>query len=132
MSRFRGVVVALMTVLLYAAPAGAQITTGTVAGTVKDAQGGVIPGATVVLVNDARGNKSSPAITNSSGDFVVPNLTAGTYTMEVTMPSFKTLRSELPLWLPLSAILGWIVFRELRWREKHAKEADVDNEAVPQ
>jgi hypothetical protein len=92
MSRFRGVVVALMAVLLYAAPAGAQITTGTVAGTVKDAQGGVVPGATVVLVNDARGNKSSPAVTNSSGDFVVPNLTAGTYTMEVTMPSFKILK----------------------------------------
>ena len=32
-----------------AGTASAQITTGTVSGTVKDAQGGVIPGATVVL-----------------------------------------------------------------------------------
>ena len=35
--------------------ASAQITTGTVAGTVKDAQGGVVPGATVVLISQARG-----------------------------------------------------------------------------
>ena len=27
----------------------------------------------------------------------------------------------IPLWLPLSAVLGWIVFRELRWREKRTK-----------
>jgi hypothetical protein len=31
---------------------------------------------------------------------------------------------DIPLWLPLAAILGWIVFRELRWREKRAKAAD--------
>ena len=36
-------------------PAAAQITTGTVTGTVKDSQGGVIPGATVVLISEARG-----------------------------------------------------------------------------
>jgi len=34
-----------------ASPARAQITTGTVSGTVKDAQGGVVPGATVVLIS---------------------------------------------------------------------------------
>jgi hypothetical protein len=31
---------------------------------------------------------------------------------------------KLPLWLPLSAVLGWIVFQELRWREKRAKLAE--------
>jgi hypothetical protein len=30
----------------------------------------------------------------------------------------------IPLWLPLSVILGWLVIRELRWREKRAKSAD--------
>ena len=29
----------------------------------------------------------------------------------------------IPLWLPLSAVLGWLVIRELRWREKRSKEA---------
>ena len=46
-----GLVIAL---LLAATPALAQITTGTVSGTVKDAQGGVIPGATVVLISETQ------------------------------------------------------------------------------
>jgi hypothetical protein len=78
--------------LLVSTPARAQITTGTVAGTVKDTQGGVIPGATVVLVSDARGTRSTPAVTNENGDFVFPNVTADTYTVEVTMNGFKTLK----------------------------------------
>jgi hypothetical protein len=32
---------------------------------------------------------------------------------------------QIPLWLPLSVVIGWIVLREVRWREKmRAKEAD--------
>ena len=64
-----------------AMPAAAQITTGSIAGSVKDAQGGVIPGATVVLTNEAQGTKSTPVVTNGTGDFVFPNVPAGTYTI---------------------------------------------------
>ena len=74
--------------------AAAQITTGTVSGTVKDAQGGVIPGATVVLISEARGTKSVPVVTSGTGDYVIPNVTADTYTLEVTMSGFRTLRRE--------------------------------------
>src|SRR5215213_408010 len=70
----------------------AQLTTGSVAGTIKDAQGGVIPGATVTLVSESRGTKSVPVITNDVGAFVFPNIPADKYTIEVEMPSFKTLR----------------------------------------
>jgi hypothetical protein len=28
-----------------------------------------------------------------------------------------------PVWLVLAAILGWIIFREVRWREKRAKSS---------
>ena len=56
---------------LLAVPAAAQLTTGTVAGTIKDAQGGVIPGATVTLTSEARGTQLPPAFTNAHGDFVV-------------------------------------------------------------
>ena len=36
----------------------------TVSGTVKDAQGGVIPGATVTLISETKGTRSTPVITN--------------------------------------------------------------------
>ena len=83
-----GLVIAL---LLAATPALAQITTGTVSGTVRDS-GGVIPGATVVLISDTRGTRSSPALTNETGTYVFPNVTADTYTIEVSLQAFKTVR----------------------------------------
>ena len=71
--------------------ASAQITTGTVSGTIKDASGGVIPGATVVLLSETKGTRSSPAVTNATGDYVFPNVTPDTYTIEVGMQGFKPL-----------------------------------------
>jgi Carboxypeptidase regulatory-like domain len=73
-----------------AGAARAQITTGMVSGTVKDAQGAVVPGATVVLISESKGTKSAPATTNETGDYVFPNVTADTYSIEVTMEGFKT------------------------------------------
>jgi hypothetical protein len=70
----------------------AQGVTGTVNGTVRDAQGGVIPGATITLISEARETRSAPVITNAQGDFVFPNVTADTYTIQIEMPSFRTLR----------------------------------------
>src|SRR5687767_10548844 len=70
----------------------AQGVTGTVSGTVKDAQGGVVPGASVTLINEAQGTTTAPVVTNASGDFVIPNLAANTYTVQVEMASFRTLK----------------------------------------
>ncbi|HEX4567366.1 MAG TPA: carboxypeptidase-like regulatory domain-containing protein, partial [Vicinamibacterales bacterium] len=77
-----------------ALPARAQITTGTVSGTVKDPQGGVVPGATVVLISETKGTKSEPAVTNNTGDYVIPTVTADTYTVEITMEGFKTVQRK--------------------------------------
>ncbi len=73
-----------------AAPVSAQITTGTISGSVKDAQGAVVPGAAVTLVSAARGT-TADAVTSSDGNFVFPNVTAGTYLIRVTIEGFKTL-----------------------------------------
>jgi len=70
----------------------AQITTGSIAGTVKDAQGGVIPGATIILISESQNTQSAPVVSNETGDFVFVNIKADTYSLEVTMPSFKTIR----------------------------------------
>jgi len=77
---------------LTALPVLAQGITGTITGTVKDSSGGVIPGATVTLISEGRGTGSAPVITNTNGDFVFPNVTADTYTVQVEMPSFGTLK----------------------------------------
>jgi hypothetical protein len=77
---------------LLASTAAAQITTGTVSGRVVDAQGGVIPGATVVLVSETRGTKSAAVATSETGDYVFPNVTADRYTVEVSLESFKTVK----------------------------------------
>jgi hypothetical protein len=63
----RTIALLLSMLLLAAAPAIAQITTGTVSGVVRDEQGGVIPGATVVLISEARNTKSAPVVTNETG-----------------------------------------------------------------
>src|SRR5262245_21927414 len=75
-------------------PALAQGITGTILGTVKDAQGGVIPGATVTIISETQKTMSVPVLTNEQGDFVVPNVTADTYTVQIEMPSFRPLRRE--------------------------------------
>jgi hypothetical protein len=77
---------------LSASTATAQITTGTVVGNVKDSSGGVVPGATIVLISDTKGTKGLPAVSNSTGDYVIPNVTPDTYTVEVTMDGFRTIK----------------------------------------
>jgi hypothetical protein len=78
-------------------PAIAQVATGDVAGVVKDAQGGVIPGATVSLVSQSRGT-SLDTTTNETGAFIFPNVTGDSYTITVKMDGFKTLeRRDVPV-----------------------------------
>src|SRR6266852_2805340 len=85
-------IAAALMLLAAAVPASAQITTGTVSGTIKDSQGGVIPGATVVLISETRGTKVAPAVTDGTGNFVFPNVTPDRYTVEVTLDAFRTAR----------------------------------------
>ena len=75
-----------------AVSAAAQLTTGSLAGVVKDAQGGVIPGATVALISETQGTQSSNVFTNTNGDFTFANVKPDRYTLQVTMEGFKTLR----------------------------------------
>jgi hypothetical protein len=91
LERALSVAVGLALMLSVARLGSAQGVTGTVSGTVKDTQGGVIPGATVTLVSESKGTHSAPRVTDPSGDFVFPNLAADTYTIRVEMPSFRTL-----------------------------------------
>ena len=83
----------VVAVVLAAAPAvSAQVTTGIVAGNVRDAQGAVIPGATVTLISETRGTRVAEAVTNENGDYVFPNVPGDSYVVQVTLEGFKTLR----------------------------------------
>jgi hypothetical protein len=59
------------------------------AGTVVDTGGGVIPGVTVSVKNNATG-ATFETVTNTTGAFSVPALDAGTYTVTVSLSGFKT------------------------------------------
>ena len=66
-SRLVPVLLAAVMAVAWAPPALAQITTGSVTGVVVDAQGGVIPGANVVLISETQGTRMAPVVTNTAG-----------------------------------------------------------------
>jgi hypothetical protein len=89
---FRVIALLFLGILALATPAAAQLTTGTLTGTLKDSQGGVIPGATVTVTSEAKGTQMPAAFTGASGDFVLANMPPDTYTIQIAMQGFKTLK----------------------------------------
>ena len=67
----------------------AQVTTATLNGTVTDATGAVIPGAQVLLQNNATGLIRKIA-TNSVGTYTFDFVPIGTYSVEVSSPGFES------------------------------------------
>ena len=52
------------------------VTTGAISGVVKDAQGAVVPGATVLAVHQPSGS-TYEAVTQADGRFVIPGMRVG-------------------------------------------------------
>lgn len=68
----------------------AQEITGSIVGTVRDASGAVVAGATVTITDPSKNNITiRSAVTNSSGEFSAPNLPISTYSVTVESPNFK-------------------------------------------
>jgi hypothetical protein len=82
----------LWAVLAMSAAAGAQVTTGTIVGTIQDANG-VVPGATVTIREVNKGTSDS-YVTDENGIYTAPFLTPGTYTVEVNVQGFRRWRRE--------------------------------------
>lgn len=74
--------------LTMALPLAAQTTFGTVRGTVYDPQQNIVPGATVVVTDEATG-VTRETQSDSAGLFEIPNLRSGTYTVTATLSGFK-------------------------------------------
>ncbi len=79
----------LIGVLIFARlPMQAQEARGTILGRVADQTGGVIVGARLEAVNTDTGVRLT-AVTNDSGDFLLPFLIPGPYTLIAEAPGFK-------------------------------------------
>jgi Carboxypeptidase regulatory-like domain len=78
---------AIMMMPLLASHALAQ--SGTISGTVTDAGGAVLTGASITITN-VDNNFERSFTTDEHGDYSVPLLPPGTYRIEVTLPGFRT------------------------------------------
>ena len=66
------------------------VTTGAISGVVKDAQGAVIPGATILAVHQPSGS-TYEAVTQADGRFVIPGMrVGGPYTITASLPGFTS------------------------------------------
>jgi hypothetical protein len=65
-------------------------TTGSISGTISDASGALIKGATVTLINTDRNSVERTLTTSGSGFFTATALPLGTYTVKISDTGFKT------------------------------------------
>src|SRR5712692_466261 len=87
-------VLATLVVLLFsAAPLRAQVDAGTILGTVSDASGGSVRGATVTLTNEGT-NASLSATTGSDGTYKFTPVKIGTYKLTATLQGFTTVAQK--------------------------------------
>jgi len=86
--------VAVCLTLICAVSATAQtVTTGNIAGTVTDAQGGVLPGATVVATHTDTGTNYE-TVTGTDGRYSILNVRVGAYTITANMSGFKDQKQD--------------------------------------
>jgi hypothetical protein len=85
---FRLLLCAAAAALTFTSALLAQSTSASLSGTVLDSSGGVVPGAGVSAVQVATG-VASRTVTNDSGQYSFPSLTAGTYQLSAEKPGFR-------------------------------------------
>jgi carboxypeptidase family protein len=92
-------VTALLVLSDVVATTAAQTNTGDISGVVRDAQGGVLPGATVVAEHVESAARVE-RVTNKEGRYFLPSLRVGTYLLTVELTGFRrVLRSGVVLQL---------------------------------
>ncbi len=84
----RDLISALVVLLTCASAAYAQFDRGTISGTIKDSQGGVVPGVTVVVTN-AQNQQTRTTVTDGSGFYTFANLQSGRYDISAELQGFK-------------------------------------------
>ena len=86
---------ALLTLLLLPAPLVAQsVTTGAIAGNVKDTTGAVLPGVTVEAASPALIEKTRSVVSDDKGEYKIVNLRPGTYSVTFSLTGFSAVKRE--------------------------------------
>src|SRR6267142_5654058 len=90
-SRVACAIGALLALAISAGPVAAQgVTTASMTGVVKDASGGVIPGASITAVHQPSGT-SYEAVTQGDGRFTIPGMrVGGPYAVTAQLAGFST------------------------------------------
>jgi hypothetical protein len=91
--RLKYLVLAILLLMVFSAPSGAQTASGTISGFVDDPSGALIPGAKVILTNKATQDKRSTA-SNSAGFFNFTAVPPGTYSLAVQHQGFETFQEN--------------------------------------
>src|SRR5689334_24319835 len=81
-------------VLLLLPQLTAAQTTATIAGTVKDTSGAVLPGVTVEAASPALIEKVRTVVTDAQGNYKIVDLRPGTYTVTFSLTGFGTVKRE--------------------------------------
>ena len=87
-------VVVLVLWLLGIASAGAQTFRGGISGRITDESGAVLPGVAVTATNTATGVSRS-TVTSTTGDFSLPDLSLGTYSVEAKLEGFQPQKASV-------------------------------------
>ena len=92
-SFFRLVSLIVLGTAIFSATGVAQVSTGSLSGTVVDPSGALVSDATVTLINEGSGAKQQ-ATTSTAGAFRFTFLSVGRYDLEITKPGFRSLKSS--------------------------------------
>ena len=85
---FRASILLFVLSIFLSLNAFAQLTVGHVTGTIKDASGAIVPGATLTLTNEATGIVAT-TISTSSGDYTFEQVNPGSYSLRVNAKGFQ-------------------------------------------
>jgi hypothetical protein len=102
------VVLAMTAIFILPTDAKAQTEQGRIAGTVTDSNGGLVPGAAIVVKNDRTGEERT-AITNDVGYFIVSALRPSTYSVTANAKDLTAKTTNIELLVGQEFTLAMVV-----------------------
>jgi len=96
MSWFKGFHLALVMgfVVLPRVPSAQTVTTGSIAGVVRDTTGAVLPGVTIEAASPALIEKTRTVVTDQQGNYKILDLRPGIYSVSFSLTGFSSVRRE--------------------------------------